>query len=232
MKTQLLAPLTGLFMLISFQSISQKIYDSFNVGFLIGSNLESGEEAKLELNLGHEWKPFPFFGIEAETTVGHLFYNSQNEEYNPENRHNYSAYNYKDIGFTYETISTKLNGYLILLYDDQDRPEAFLFASLTMGVAAIQTKGKLTTHESEILKSSSHYSPHVYTGFNVGLSGAFSDKFLIELALGGSTIKFNKALKKLNDGLNKPFPFKFMTSVLDPVIRVSFTYKLNYGKGR
>lgn len=215
--------------LLSFQARSQKSENSFNADFVVGGNIGDTNETMLYLSLGHEWKPFPFLGAELNVSYGSLNYGNEWEEIDERSNAYNRRYNYESINCTYETINTKINGYLNILYTDDDKPSVFLFASFTMGVAAIQTKGALKTFEDEELEATLHYDPHFYTGVDIGVGAQIFDSFRMTAAIGGSTIKFDNTAIKLNQK-NSDFPLQFKSSYIEPAIRLSITYMLKYRK--
>lgn len=217
------------FIILSLEAQSQKTENNFNVGFMVGGNLGDSPKTLVNLNIGHEWKPYSFLGAELNASYGSLVYSNDWEEIDLQSNAYNKRYNYERLSCNYETIHAKINGYLTIFYTDDDKPMGFLFASITAGVAAIQTKGELETSEDKKLKTSSHHNPHFYTGLEIGLGARLSDSFRIKLSIGGSTIKFDDTAEKMNQE-NKDFPLQFKSNFLEPAIRASITYMLKYRK--
>lgn len=230
-------PLTLLFSLLilfSAPAHSQKTENNFNidlgVGFNPGDMDEDGDgEGMLFIKFGHEWKLFPFLGIELKTSIGLFNYRKHWQEFDSNKQLAYENYNRKSINCSYQTISTNINGYLNLFYDEQDNPDLYLFARVPLGIAAIQSEGKLLTFEDEKLYASSKYTPHFFTGLEIGIGGMISNSFLVKASIGGSTIKFDDAIDALDKG-NVDFPLDFESIVTEPAIKLGLTYVFKYQK--
>lgn len=196
---------------------------SFNLD--IGAfSMNDGEKGRIHAALSHEWKPKPFLGIELQAGVGRGKHYSDWYEFNSETVSNQR--NIKEINLNFQTLSSKLNNYLIMKYDEQDQPLGYLYAGVGLGLATIQSKGHLIAHTGDEIKAETSYPPHLFSAIEIGYGARIAESMFMDICFKIDNIPFENATAEMDKDVH--FTPKFRSDINSLTLQVSFKYLYNH----
>nr|WP_319510529.1 hypothetical protein [uncultured Draconibacterium sp.] len=218
--------------LLLFLTISTAFGQEYEIQKSIAINLRPSifedPPTTLSFEIAHEWRLSEFFAIEAGAGIENSEeYSSIDEWVDFFDQIEIGEYSLRGKS---KYLDGKLSGYFPVFYDDDDNWLFQIYASFYAGVANQSLSGEANFFDSDqhIINKADDRTQLFY-GFDIGVWAALSDRFSAKFFIGGNSINFKKATRKMNQQLGN---MNFEYPRLDNLPYYGFTLSYIYRKSK